>query len=753
MNVNTVVIDPYALGWTQIPSLSLTSQDLANYIPAEGYRFLKDASYRKSLEQTADSQLQSELDLTREYGTSCPLYMRRSYDVQRNKINPVVLRSMLSTNFYNPAVMESVACNVDAIFYGLPNSKGLVTASQRARKYVTDLHRIGSESVAGYALSAGVSGVNDSIIVKAPRPRLRKCGSDNYLLKMNSNPSDRPGSDLIHELFVGLYATNSMRRKIPNFSYVYGGFRCPPPRIEQVGLQFPVTSWCTSAPNSDLTVPYVLYENISPAMSLEKYITTATPRQFLSALCQIVLSLHIANVDLGYCHYDLHTNNVLMRKVEGIQSFYIPYTIDGVTYYIESDGVATIIDYGNSHVKIDAAAVSARDHGTIAPTQSNIKSYSNPGVWNIVYGQYPDRSFPLYDTFKLLMFSLGRAYDSGNSPVADIIMSILNYYTMPGTDHIRNLTLLNEGLYALPYIPGKTDGNLNYNLFKYITQRYPNVVTTVRPQQGSKILECGSTQQVCLGIEGLARNLGITGNDTRIETFFDYYDLSADLTPQEKSTFDYLTARTNHITALQSQFNALQNVVSGTGKFNLTGMNILTFDVMSKVRSSYSNVYDIVNMVNDLELSITVAIALGTEYKDQILLDWLSKYSLSLQNYRPQLCELLQNATDNYDIICKYQTDNQELWKSAMQEDPRLQWYQTNLADIVALKYNTCKSRFLPVAVTNSEATMPVAPQPRGAMDRPRPYYGQAALNEARLRNPDTPSLRSSSPARSLLNV
>ena len=59
---------------------------------------------------------------------------------------------------------------------------------------------------------------------------------------------------LIHEMFIGLNYLNYLRFEIPNFIYVYGGFMCSAPVIDQDNK---VVSWCTNNGNEEL-IPYFI---------------------------------------------------------------------------------------------------------------------------------------------------------------------------------------------------------------------------------------------------------------------------------------------------------------------------------------------------------------------------------------------------------------------------------------------------------------------------------------------------------------
>ena len=99
----------------------------------------------------------------------------------------------------------------------------------------------------------------------------------------------------IHEAFIGLYAINHLRAIIPNFVYTYGIFRNP--------CIFEKSSQCN----------YLLLELI-PGQTWKKFIRTATTDQFVNTFLQLCLSLKIAKEKYDFTHYDLHYENIIIKK-------------------------------------------------------------------------------------------------------------------------------------------------------------------------------------------------------------------------------------------------------------------------------------------------------------------------------------------------------------------------------------------------------------------------------------------------------
>jgi hypothetical protein len=132
----------------------------------------------------------------------------------------------------------------------------------------------------------------------------------------------------IHEAFVGIYAINNLRNYIPNFVYTFEIFRYP----------------CLFQKSKDCN--YLITELI-PGQTWGKFVDNCIIDEFLNILLQICLSLKLAIQLYDFTHYDLHSGNVIIRKVE--QPISIKYNDD----IINTQHIATIIDFGSSHIQID----------------------------------------------------------------------------------------------------------------------------------------------------------------------------------------------------------------------------------------------------------------------------------------------------------------------------------------------------------------------------------------------------------------
>jgi hypothetical protein len=254
---------------------------------------------------------------------------------------------------------------------------------------------------------------------------------NNFVIKAPVTMDNR--REMLHECIVGFYATNLMREKgVPNFAFIYGSFDCSAPIINPATKS--VLSYCDS--NDDLKMAsYVIYERIN-GDSFYSYIANANNslKDIMDLYLQVVLALDSAK-SYQFTHYDLHPRNIILRpySTEAQKSFYIKYPTSRGTFYFQGNGIiATIIDYGMSHISIGGV------------------SYGRPlyaDARNI--GVYRDKYHPLHDTYRLfsnivylfLYYKLDEKYEK--------IKSLFSFFTDEFDDNF--LVAQNKTYHGLPY--------------------------------------------------------------------------------------------------------------------------------------------------------------------------------------------------------------------------------------------------------------------------------------------------------------
>lgn len=343
-----------------------------------------------------------------------------------------LIKQNLENEFYDAELLAKLFCVFDVIaMVPLDNDEGFQAASKFMHALFTNLRRIGAESENGNAIIVGIRSTKDVLIFKTPKRRTN--------------------DELFHEYFVGVTATNALRKLCPNFSYILGAFKCLPPAIAE---DKKVTSWCEANHiNEHNAVNYVIYEKVV-GDAIESHMETCTAVTFFSWFIQITIALHLAR-DVEFTHYDLHNGNVLARPVKEGESFAIPYEVQpNLTWYVNASSVAQIIDYGMSHVKVDG-----QDFG-----KYGLES------WGIHADQYR----PIYDVYKFLGFSLNQMEGSGNPaakellPIWRILKRDVFGETNLGSDRAVFDAIAQEydSLYALP--EEKLELEENYTLWDFL---------------------------------------------------------------------------------------------------------------------------------------------------------------------------------------------------------------------------------------------------------------------------------------------
>ena len=267
---------------------------------------------------------------------------------QLQNVDPKRLQKLQNKEFYTSAVPQGIFYFTASIL----NDPEYLDVTEAVHANFTNIKILG-KGVNGVALASSLDNATDLIVVKS-----------------SLNPQF---DDLQHELFVGLFCTNKLRGVVPNFSYIFGGFKCGAPDIEYSGKEISSVDICSDAQNS---VHYVIYEKV-PGQSLDKMAPQFNVPGFVSTYLQVIFALNLANKSCGFTHYDLHPGNVMMRRPFNL-NLAIPYD-EG---YILTTDIATIIDYGYSHIKYKG------------------KSYGLKGIEQ--WGVLSNKSFPLFDAYKLL---------------------------------------------------------------------------------------------------------------------------------------------------------------------------------------------------------------------------------------------------------------------------------------------------------------------------------------------------------------
>lgn len=371
-----------------------------------------------------------------------------------SNIRTEVVAEDLEKYYYDANFMSKLFCIFDTILLApVVNSSGFRDANAHITDIFQDLRRIGAESVNGVALMSGLGSSKDLFVIKAPK--------------------DPSKDQLFHELFVGVAATNSLRKLIPNYAYIFGGFKCLPPTIAE---DKKVIAWCERSQNTKAYVNYVIYEKI-PGKSLADYIKTCSFDEFFGWFVQIVLAIQIGVEKCDFTHYDLHDENVMLRDSKG--TITIPYKVPGgATWWLQTNHAAVLIDFGMSHVKV------------------NGRHFGPFGFES--YGVFSDQSRPLYDIYKLIGFSFDKMRTDNRAcfeQALPLLQLIIDYEFKMSPDELEKIIKEEyDDYYTLSNQRSELEDE--YSLWDYlndIKKTYPELwraTISLTPQEGAEPLSC-----------------------------------------------------------------------------------------------------------------------------------------------------------------------------------------------------------------------------------------------------------------------
>jgi serine/threonine protein kinase len=203
-------------------------------------------------------------------------------------------------------------------------------------------------------LSDGAMGVTNTVMVKGNEVVMK------YSLEIDNH-------DSLHEICIGL-ALNELRRKIPTFMFVYGGFYCSPPLSlrDYTNSPNPMKWWSEFFDTNKLCDP----NEIPTSLMLCEYITDAvdlhtfkdmmikglwgsgvkvTKSDIDNVLLQIFMAMYMAVREFDFIHGDLNPGNVLVKYFSTpLMINYEEFNVKIKTHYVVS-----IIDYGLSAINVN----------------------------------------------------------------------------------------------------------------------------------------------------------------------------------------------------------------------------------------------------------------------------------------------------------------------------------------------------------------------------------------------------------------
>lgn len=648
---------------------SITSADVTN-----NYNRLvaqvKDPATALALKTVEDQQEKEEETLISST-TACDVPMLSALRDHIGGLQAVQLKDFAVNQLQNPYAMKATMCIADSIFYTSPFDIGSLYLNNRIRLYIHNLRQIGSESAEGYALISDFENAKDLFVVKVSR-----------------SPTD---DTLLHELVIGLYGTNRLRQYIPNYAYIYGGFKCSPPLIDPDTKK--VVTWCLHNTNP---VNYVLYENINPSVPVSKYIETCTGKEFINVYMQILYALRLGLKVIDFTHYDLHYENVLLRLpsiaqnptigqigTTGVGFFQIAYETERGAEYIRTQYIPTIIDYGFSQIKT-ADVLDANGRVVRAG-----KHFGKSGF--VPFSIFSYRSWIMHDLYKFLMFCLMGAYQQNNQSVILEATKIFRFFNQT-EDPLVAINAQFDTRFAFPL--NDVTNKLSINDLAAYIRTVCNCDFINAQRTGDPVLDC---ERMCLTEGEILNRVGMNpyGPIGTPDNILEFYDIAVRLQNESREaekeqmarSFPYSQAMRAHINRMHEQIKELTDLrrrlkLVDVGQMTLD--QLLQYNTMMIVRSMYVSVGAIIDKTVDLRFYQEIGVAVARSYEDEnavrIMNDIMAQFN---RDVRPGLEDAKRVLGTNHDYLNRIQSD--AVVQAALQRDERLRWYWEgrNLFDVV----------------------------------------------------------------------
>lgn len=636
--------------------MSVTEFDIVNQIETVKNQ-LKDPEVREKFKNYEAGQIKNEEILFLNNQVCGDIPGNDTLTSIRKRIanlDPDKLQEDVTQKFYNVGVMEAASCVIESIIYSPPEDVGTPYHNNLINEYIKKLKRIGAESANGYAMLGDFDGMKDF-----------------FVDKVSKDPLD---DTLIHEIVVGLYGTNKLRKYIPNFSYVYGGMKCSPPLIDPETKK--IVYSCLD--NNNL-VNYVLYENVAPAISMREYVRKCSVNDFLNAFVQTLYSLRLANKMIDYTHYDLHSENLLIRdpKLTTGGNFQIKYETENGEEYLESSFIATFIDYGYSHIKTE---------DIIDEKKGIIYKGQDFGVHGRIHASiFPNRSWIIYDAYRLLMDCMSEAYLNYNGKLVAETKKIFKFFNKT-EDPINFIDKKVPGILPMNY---KTENMQLDDLIKHI--RLVCDCSFIRSLPSSlPILDC---DMICPTEEQILADVGLDLKSDIVipQDILSFNDLFNILDDQnKKDQLNYLINKFQYQNNIEIYLDDIDREVDELNyeviKFyeldipELSNDVMFSYDGIVKTKEIYLNIGEILNMIETINTRLDIGLSVAKIYDDEANLEYLNELTYvvdeTIQMFYTQAKEFLYLYGD-------YLADTpKDLRKKLIDSDERLNWYWSDMVDL-----------------------------------------------------------------------
>ena len=307
-------------------------------------------------------------------------------------INIDNIKNILNNSFTDIHNMNAISDMFNTLLKTHTQQEGVYTISKNIKDIIVYNTKINIDSSSGYIYIIDIFTEDIKFIIKYPQ------NNNEYY-------------DIIREGNIGLKSINKIRNIIPNFVYTFNIFNCPSEYNNILHIK---------EDNKKHKTPFIIMENI-PGNNLTCLLQNniLSFKEYLNIFVQILFALEIAQRNISFCHFDLHTANIIGRQINKDISYNI--YMDNITYTINCvKYLPVIIDFGLSSVKYDNKNIGSTDF-----PQLGMMHYLIQGV----------------DMYKFLFYSLNYSSDRLKS-------NILHLFEFFGKDDPYKV-IYNNSIYNL----------------------------------------------------------------------------------------------------------------------------------------------------------------------------------------------------------------------------------------------------------------------------------------------------------------
>ncbi len=596
----------------------------------ERFQFARSlvSSIWDTLQQETENTIQREKTLLTSRTLCCVPQLMSLESHLRNRL-PEKLPSLVPDTFYSPDLLTLTMYLVNSLFYVNPVTPGWATPRMRIRHWL----RLFPTQVS-------------NLLSSSPKE------TENFFLVRLIDNEFR----FLHETFIGLFGTNQLRRDIPNFLYLYGGFQPSLPLFDSFSKKVLFRNFPDGHP-----VFYLLLENVSPQETLENYCSSCSATQFLEVYLQVLYALRWAHRQCDFTHYSLTPNNVLLclsSPSDKSSRFSLPYETEKGREYLETDRLAILFDFSKAHITY----------------QEEHYGY----FFGIDQFIFPQRSFPLHDAYQLLCSSLAEMMKAGNPALSELrrLLTFFNRY-----DSLETILKKEEPLgYSLPLTPEITSVSLDHFL-TFIRQEYP--CPFLKDHPGKVVLTCRGPD-ICLSSGNIT--LQKLNSPLTFGGIFDLFDEITQLVNENRTeeinqrlkTFNYSLESTSAENTLHEMLQELEQRLTSlriprmiSGSINLfsdTFLKTYSTDVFSVLAAS-----DLSEYIRSTRKVLKWAASL---YKDNETLFRLQEKKHQQKVLTKRLHQAISLLQDNQKYI---NTQKKEQPLETQRETDIFSWYWTDL--------------------------------------------------------------------------